>query len=170
MIAVCALLGLGLLGGVAYLLRVDWLRRRAESHYRGLFENSFDAVFVLDRGNFIVDANPRAVALAGQSRATLLTWDLAQLRGLLGEYGSQVDLSGLDREGVVRSAVTFPSPTGAPRTLEICATRTPGGGCQLALREITEARQFLTLIEQRGYNRNKDLQKDLDGYIEQFKD
>lgn len=36
-------------------------------------------------------------------------------------------------------------------------------------RDIAEARQLLDLITTRGYNRNKDLQKDLDGYIEQFK-
>lgn len=36
-------------------------------------------------------------------------------------------------------------------------------------RDITEARRLLDLITKRGYNRNKDLQKDLDGYIEQFK-
>ena len=35
-------------------------------------------------------------------------------------------------------------------------------------RDITEARHLLDLITERGYNRNKDLQKDLDGYIEQF--
>lgn len=35
--------------------------------------------------------------------------------------------------------------------------------------DITEARHLLDLITERGYNRNKDLQKDLDGYIEQFK-
>ena len=143
---------------MAYLLRVDWLRRRAETHYRGLFENSFDAVFVLDRQNLIVDANPRAVALAGQTRATLLTWNLAQLRNLLGDYGAQVDLAGLDVQGVVRSAVSFPSPPGAPRTLEICATRTPGGGCQLALREITEARQY----EQTLRNKAETLQAIID--------
>ncbi len=34
--------------------------------------------------------------------------------------------------------------------------------------DITRARQLLNLITERGYNRNKDLQKDLDGYIEQF--
>ncbi|MBY0503130.1 MAG: PAS domain S-box protein [Bryobacteraceae bacterium] len=158
LIAVSALFGLGLLGGVAYLLRVDWLRRRAESHYRGLFENSFDAVFVLDRLDQVVDANPRAVALAGQTRAALLTWNLTQLRGLLGDYGSQVDLSALDREGVVRSAVTFPAANGSPRTLEICATRTPGGGCQLALREITEARQY----EQTLRNKAETLQAIID--------
>ncbi|MBK8467025.1 MAG: nucleotidyl transferase AbiEii/AbiGii toxin family protein [Chloracidobacterium sp.] len=36
--------------------------------------------------------------------------------------------------------------------------------------DVAEARQLLDLISERGYNRNKDLQKDLDGYIEQFKD
>ncbi len=36
--------------------------------------------------------------------------------------------------------------------------------------ELTDARHLLDLITTRGYNRNKDLQKDLDGYIEQFKD
>ena len=35
--------------------------------------------------------------------------------------------------------------------------------------EIDIARDLLSLITERGYNRNKDLQKDLDGYIEQFK-
>ena len=35
--------------------------------------------------------------------------------------------------------------------------------------EVAEARKLLDLITTRGYNRNKDLQKDLDGYIEQFK-
>jgi hypothetical protein len=34
--------------------------------------------------------------------------------------------------------------------------------------EIGESRQLLDLITERGYNRNKDLQKDLDGYIERF--
>lgn len=34
--------------------------------------------------------------------------------------------------------------------------------------DLTEARHLLDLITTRGYNRNKDLQKDLDGYIEQF--
>ncbi len=158
LIAVSASLGLGLLGGVAYLVRVDWLRRRAESHYRGLFENSFDAVFVLDRHNHVMDANPRAVALVGASRAEVLGWDLAKLRGLLGDYGSQVDLSALGRDGLVRSSVTFPSSSGAPRTLEICATRAPGGGCQLALREITEARQY----EQTLRNKAETLQAIID--------
>lgn len=37
-------------------------------------------------------------------------------------------------------------------------------------RDLTEARQLLNLITERGFNRNKDLQKDLDGYIEQSKD
>lgn len=35
--------------------------------------------------------------------------------------------------------------------------------------DIDVARQLLDLITERGYNRNKDLQKDLDGYIERFK-
>ncbi|MEQ1645328.1 MAG: nucleotidyl transferase AbiEii/AbiGii toxin family protein [Pyrinomonadaceae bacterium] len=35
--------------------------------------------------------------------------------------------------------------------------------------DIAKARQLLDLITERGYSRNKDLQKDLDGYIEQFK-
>ena len=35
--------------------------------------------------------------------------------------------------------------------------------------EITEARQFLTLIEQRGYNRNKDLQAELTRYMSDFR-
>lgn len=34
--------------------------------------------------------------------------------------------------------------------------------------DVTEARHLLDLITTRGYNRNKDLQKDFDGYIEQF--
>lgn len=34
--------------------------------------------------------------------------------------------------------------------------------------DIVEARQLLDLITTRGYNRNKDLQKDFDGYIKQF--
>jgi len=34
--------------------------------------------------------------------------------------------------------------------------------------DIAEARQLLDLITTRGYNRNKDLQKDLDQYIKQF--
>lgn len=34
--------------------------------------------------------------------------------------------------------------------------------------DIARSRQLLDLITQRGYNRNKDLQKDLDNYIEQF--
>lgn len=36
--------------------------------------------------------------------------------------------------------------------------------------EITASRHLLDLIIERGYNRNKNLQKDLDGYIEQFND
>ncbi len=36
-------------------------------------------------------------------------------------------------------------------------------------KEIDFARNLLNLITARGFNRNKDLQKDLDGYIEQFK-
>ncbi len=36
--------------------------------------------------------------------------------------------------------------------------------------DIAEARQLLDLITTRGFNRNKDLQKDLDGYVEQFRD
>lgn len=39
-----------------------------------------------------------------------------------------------------------------------------------SLPELDEARQLLDLITTRGYNRHKDLQKDLDGYIEQFRD
>lgn len=35
--------------------------------------------------------------------------------------------------------------------------------------EVDTTRYLLDLITERGYNRNKDLQKDLDGYIEQFK-
>ncbi len=35
--------------------------------------------------------------------------------------------------------------------------------------EIAEARKLLDLITERGYNRNKDLQKELDAYIEQSK-
>lgn len=31
------------------------------------------------------------------------------------------------------------------------------------------AHELLRLITERGYNRNKDLQKDLNGYIERFK-
>lgn len=158
MIAGCASLGLGLLGGVAYLLRVDWLRRRAELHYRGLFESSFDAVFVLDARNQVVDANPRALALAGEAKAAVLGWDLARVLALMGDYGGQVDLSALGRDGVVRSSVTFPAPDGAPRAMEICATRAPGGGCQLALREITESRQY----EQRLRNKAETLQAIID--------
>ena len=37
-------------------------------------------------------------------------------------------------------------------------------------KDLAEARQLLDLITKRGFNRNKDLQKDLDGYIEQFMD
>ena len=37
-------------------------------------------------------------------------------------------------------------------------------------KEIDIARDLLNLITERGYNRNKDLQKDLDDYIEQFSD
>ncbi len=36
--------------------------------------------------------------------------------------------------------------------------------------DLKNARQLLDLITERGYNRNKDLQQDLDSYIEQFKD
>lgn len=35
--------------------------------------------------------------------------------------------------------------------------------------EVEDARRLLDLITLRGYNRHKDLQKDLNGYIEQFK-
>lgn len=35
--------------------------------------------------------------------------------------------------------------------------------------EVDVSRALLDLITERGYNRNKDLQKDLDGYIAQFK-
>lgn len=34
--------------------------------------------------------------------------------------------------------------------------------------EVDTARNLLSLITERGYNRNKDLQSELDGYIEQF--
>lgn len=35
--------------------------------------------------------------------------------------------------------------------------------------EVETARHLVNLIMERGYNRNKDLQSDLDGYIERFK-
>ena len=34
--------------------------------------------------------------------------------------------------------------------------------------DIKKASQLLDLITERGYNRGKDLQKDLDGYLERF--
>lgn len=36
--------------------------------------------------------------------------------------------------------------------------------------EIETAKHLIGLMTERGFNRNKDLQKDLDGYIERFKD
>ncbi len=35
-------------------------------------------------------------------------------------------------------------------------------------KEIDTARELLDMITERGFNRNKDLQKDIDGYLEQF--
>ncbi|NOT48756.1 MAG: hypothetical protein HOP17_13530 [Acidobacteria bacterium] len=35
--------------------------------------------------------------------------------------------------------------------------------------EVEDARRLLDLITKRGHNRNKDLQKDLNGYIKQFR-
>ncbi len=152
------LVGLGLLAAIVYLQRENREKRRWEEHYRELFENSFDATFVLDREHRVIDANARAVALAGDTKGNVLAWDLARLRKLLGGYGNQLDLAGLAREGVLRTSVTFPVPNGSMRTLEIRGTRIPGGGCQLAFRETTEARQY----EQELRNKAETLQAIID--------
>lgn len=59
--------------------RSEQALRESEARFRGLFEHAADAIFLLESGGRIVDANPRACHSVGYTRDELLTMKISQL-------------------------------------------------------------------------------------------
>lgn len=94
--------------------RAEEAVQESERKYRALFENAPDAIFVADaKSGFLVDANPRALALAGRSLETIRTMHFTELhppedrlkaatrfqQGRVAPDSLQVELKVLHRDG-----------------------------------------------------------------------
>ncbi len=75
----------GALRDVTERKRAEGALREAQSHYRTLFEQSADAIFILDLEGRLVDANQRATEMLGYTREEIPTLSMRDVSAQRGE-------------------------------------------------------------------------------------
>lgn len=119
--------------------------RASELSYRRLFETAGDAILLVDaESGEIVDANPRFLAIAGQTLETLLGRPVGKFPDICAFAGA-ASATELHRHGTLRrDEVAFAAPDGSERYVDLIASSCDAGGRRLAqynLRDITDRKQ-----------------------------
>ncbi len=143
----------------------------AESIVRSLIASGYRAEVLLEGDDSGRLATVRMISVGEREVFVDLLFDSSGVEREVFESSSKIEIfSGLSPQVASRSSLIALKVLSAnPKTrikdiidlqnLLIAASPT----------EVEDARRLLNLITERGYNRNKDLHKDLTGYIDQFK-
>src|SRR5256886_7205699 len=122
-------------GERSYRRRAEEGMRESEERMRQIFAHVSDALFIVDDSGVIVDANPAATVLTGQS--------LNQLRSVrLNEVLPEIDTVADDgSDGKARTSAVLPINT-SPRVLDIQSARFAPGVRVYTIRDLTKQRQL----------------------------
>ena len=128
-------------GERSYRRRAEEGMRESEERMRQIFAHVSDALFIVDDCGVIVDANPAATVLTGQS--------LSQLRSVrLNEVLPEIDTVADDgSDGKARTSAVLSINT-SPRVLDIQSARFAPGVRVYTIRDLTKQRQLETEIHQ----------------------
>ncbi|MEL6345983.1 MAG: PAS domain S-box protein, partial [Myxococcota bacterium] len=122
--------------------------RESEARYRSLFESSQDAILLCDDAGQILDANPAAIALAGDSYDQLLGQRLWDRLGVETMMGRPVQWSRFLSTGSWSSEAPLSTTDAAMRTVQFQAQANIRPNTHLfILRDVTEQRKN----EERAY-------------------
>jgi PAS domain S-box-containing protein len=123
--------------------------RQSETRFRALFEQSPDAVFILNEDDAILDANPAACRLLGYSRQELLSMDITAVIApeLRPPTGSAVK-SRLAQPGPYQGIDVHRDGHRIPVEVEI--SRLSGGLALSVVRDITQRKQAEDEIRQQA--------------------
>ena len=116
--------------------RMDTERRRSEARYRALFEQSSDAIVVIDQNGRYIEANRQAENLTGYTRDELLRLSYDDLTADAPPEGDQV-ISGGNLNG--ESVITRKDDSTV--TVEYAAVPIAGGVYQATFHDISERKK-----------------------------
>ncbi len=126
--------------------------RDSEAHYRGLFENANDAIFIVDpRNGRILDANRRAQVVYGYSRSEFSTLTVHEL----GRAEDHPVADDIIRQVVTRGSAVFQrkhrTRSGCEVLVEVNASLVESGDTKLIIsvvRDVTEREQTLAALRE----------------------
>lgn len=143
--AVTVLQGLGgLAGATIYNAQLYNQLQNARQHYRELFEESMDVVFVTDWDGRITETNRRATRMAGFDPERLHSMNIRQLHRIDWDQVGK-GFEALRRQGSARYESTLQTATGGAVTVEVHARPmdfADGAGILWTLHDLTEHKQL----------------------------
>lgn len=121
--------------------QVESALRESETHFRLLFEQATDGIFVADAQQRIIDANAQGCELMGYSREELLTLHIADI--LTPEEAVRIgpEMARLAGGEMVRSEWRGRRKDGSIFLAEVAAKQLPNGHLQRFVRDITQRKQ-----------------------------
>ena len=117
--------------------------RQSEQSFRQLFEQSNDAIFIIDRQQTITDCNQRASVMLGYNRIQLLKMTVADLYFHEDSETFQLAFSETEKKGHLRLETGLKTSTGTRIEIDISASIVDRkhGTIQAIVRDITERKR-----------------------------
>ena len=115
--------------------------KTSEISLRSLFDHAWDAILVVDRNRYIVDANPSACQLFGSSRDRLLRMKIDSLRRDFSKRRYAQLLDGKLRPPLVRGEHALRTKDSGEKTLDAIGVRIDRSHAIFIVRDITELRR-----------------------------
>ncbi|MEK0084743.1 PAS domain S-box protein [Benzoatithermus flavus] len=155
----------------SYILDITEEKRRAaalatsEARWRALFDNALDAIFVVDAGGRLADANPAACRLMGWGRAELIGRPLTSLVPAA-EAGRMAEAWAAMQHGVPhRGEWTLVRRDGGTVPVEIGVGILPDGRLKIAARDIAERRRAEAALKESDLRLRRIIESDAVGMV-----
>ncbi|HEY1658892.1 MAG TPA: PAS domain S-box protein [Candidatus Sulfotelmatobacter sp.] len=131
----------GIQRDVTEKVKLEKARQESEEHFRLLFEQASDGIFIADADGHYVDVNSAGAQMLGYTRAEILQLSTPDI--VAPEEGPQItpEVAGLADGSMNRSEWTLVRKDGSRLPVEIVGRRLPDGRRQGFVRDITERRQ-----------------------------
>jgi PAS domain S-box-containing protein len=136
---------------VALLLENEERLRQSESHFRMLFEQSPDGIFVSDAHGRFIDINDNGCQIIGYSREEILRMGIADI--LMPEQIESLPaaIANLQSDDMTRNELHYRRKDGSGFLGEVTVRRLSDGRLQAFVRDITEQKQMHEALHQREH-------------------
>lgn len=127
--------------------------RLSETKFRSIFENSLDAMFILDDGGYCIDVNPAAAQLDGGPREAMLGKTIFELAPSTSIASLENVWEQFLHDGVVAGEYQLKRHNGEISQLEFRATANYLPGCHIfMLRDITERKSLEQRLRHQAFH------------------